>query len=364
MDIFLSNARERVRDLSKFNRVIVVIGNDSCDLDSAVSAIVYSYLISTKMAISKTKTVIPMLNITREELPLKTEVTYFLSKTGINTESLILRDTLDLQKLSLSGKLELILVDHHSLPPPDNWMKSFVVEVIDHRPQDVSWYWPQQLATIEIVGSCCTLIARKILEYNPSIFTPSICNLLYGTILLDTACMSPTVARATPVDHEVISELEKVLPSLPDRNVIYRELVKARADISELLTDQILNKDKKAVCNVPICGFPFLVMDFIKRPDSIMALDLMCKSQVTPVIVLMGLCTEGDRTRRDLGIYSTDCSLAHKLCEHLTPALSLESMAPDRPIHGFYIFHQRNVTASRKQVLPLVKAFFEECKGS
>lgn len=92
------------------------------------------------------------------------------------------RDTLDLQKLSLSGKLELILVDHHSLPPPDNWMKSFVVEVIDHRPQDVSWYWPQQLATIEIVGSCCTLIARKILEYNPSIFTPSICNLLYGTL--------------------------------------------------------------------------------------------------------------------------------------------------------------------------------------
>lgn len=87
-----------------------------------------------------------------------------------------------------------------------------------------------------------------------------------GTILLDTACMSPTVARATPVDHEVISELEKVLPSLPDRNVIYRELVKARADISELLTDQILNKDKKAVCNVPICGFPFLVMVSLFQP--------------------------------------------------------------------------------------------------
>lgn len=86
-----------LKDIRKYPRLLkpltIVIGNESCDLDSAVCAITLAYFYET-VALNlhrtdKQRIIIPVLNISRENLPLKTEVTYLMRKHGIDIDDLI-----------------------------------------------------------------------------------------------------------------------------------------------------------------------------------------------------------------------------------------------------------------------------------
>jgi inorganic pyrophosphatase/exopolyphosphatase len=66
------------------------MSNESCDLDSAISALVYAYLLYNEVnAVTKETAVIPLLNICKKELPLRTEVTYYLKKNNVPLDLLI-----------------------------------------------------------------------------------------------------------------------------------------------------------------------------------------------------------------------------------------------------------------------------------
>lgn len=77
--------------------LVFVVGNESCDLDSAVSAIAlaYLYMVSTNLSESflsnGKRRFLPVMNIQRENLPLKTEVTYYMRKHGIDVDDLLCR---------------------------------------------------------------------------------------------------------------------------------------------------------------------------------------------------------------------------------------------------------------------------------
>lgn len=77
-------------------------------------------------------------------------------------------------------KLELILVDHHTLPNEDIVLKPSIVMIIDHRPLDPAWLWSNIPLTIETVGSCATLVARNVLQKHPNILDAQISSLLQG----------------------------------------------------------------------------------------------------------------------------------------------------------------------------------------
>ena len=63
------------------------------------------------------KTVVPVLNVARAELPLKTEVVHCLEKKlGLQMSDLICRDELSFDSFR---KLEIVLVDHHALTGAD-----------------------------------------------------------------------------------------------------------------------------------------------------------------------------------------------------------------------------------------------------
>lgn len=72
-----------------------MIGNESCDLDSAVSAISLAYFhakVGHRKSVYHDKyNVLPLLNIPRSNLPLKTEVTYFLNRNCIELDNVICR---------------------------------------------------------------------------------------------------------------------------------------------------------------------------------------------------------------------------------------------------------------------------------
>ena len=102
--------------------VTIVLGNESCDLDSAVSSVAFSHFLSFHTLS------LPFLNIPREDVPLRTEVIHSIGSK--NVENIPTRDDLDLLLLT---NLTLILVDHHILAKHYENLISRVVQIIDHR---------------------------------------------------------------------------------------------------------------------------------------------------------------------------------------------------------------------------------------
>ena len=69
--------------------------------------------------------------------------------------------------------------------------------------------WPVDLTVkknIELVGSCCTLVAEKILTFVAS--DNQMSGLVLGTILLDTVGMDPRAGRVTEKDKNVVRRLQ------------------------------------------------------------------------------------------------------------------------------------------------------------
>ncbi|XP_076963456.1 exopolyphosphatase PRUNE1-like isoform X1 [Callospermophilus lateralis] len=230
--------------LQESRRLHVVLGNEACDLDSMVSALALAfYLTKTNEA---EEVFIPVLNIKCSELPLRGDNVFFLQKIQIPETILIFRDEIDLHALHQAGQLTFILVDHHVLPQSDAALEEAIVEVLDHRPIEQK-HCPLCHVSVELVGSCATLVAERILQGAPEILDRQTAALLHGIIILDCVNMDIKIGKATPKDNEYVEKLEALFPDLPKRNDIFDFLQKAKFDVSGLNTEQILRKDQKTI---------------------------------------------------------------------------------------------------------------------
>ncbi|XP_046398055.1 exopolyphosphatase PRUNE1 [Ischnura elegans] len=411
MNEFLLEARRNLGRIDEFDTVQVVMGNESCDLDSAVSALVFGLYLSRACSggngPSKRVATLPLLNIPQSELPLKTEVMFFFNENDIPVDLLIFRDELDVHRLHASGRLALVLVDHHSLPPGDRALAQSVSEVLDHRPRDphAPPFPPHAPVDLRPVGSCCTLVADRLTatKAGQALLTRQVAMLLFGPILLDTACLSEAAGRATRLDRDVAARLRRRLrlstPTPSEGGVgaaasegasqatplgeeeLFGLLVAARANSALALPPrQLLARDLKVVeARVPIASLPMLVEEFADLPDAGAAMESFCSERRFPALLLMGLRIDADTKalQRDIGIFSPrpatpssnasptpSAMLAEQLASLLRrsrePPLELEpvrlgkSGAP--PPLGLTVFRQGNHRASRKQVLPVVRA--------
>ncbi|XP_071496295.1 exopolyphosphatase PRUNE1-like [Diadema antillarum] len=219
------------KSISQTDWVHLVIGNEACDLDSTVSAITYAYHLSQKphRGDEEVRTYIPVLNVPRSELPLRTEVTHLLPECGVCLENLVCRDEVALESLP---NLSVTLVDHNVTVRRDAWLDSHVVEVIDHRPNARHDDGSRTISiTLEMVGSCSTLVARILLEEQAAILDPNLIKLLLGTILLDNVNMSEAAGKKTATDVDVADKLEALCPSI-DRQRLFGSVQAAKFDIS------------------------------------------------------------------------------------------------------------------------------------
>ncbi|MCF6334552.1 MAG: hypothetical protein L3J12_02285, partial [Spirochaetales bacterium] len=101
MMTFLKELKSR---LSYEKPATVVMGNEAADLDSMVSAVSYAwylYLLDNQL------NPFPYINIPRADFKLRTEAVYLFEKAGIDIESLLFTDDLDLVKLKKAGNLNL-----------------------------------------------------------------------------------------------------------------------------------------------------------------------------------------------------------------------------------------------------------------
>ncbi|XP_006232947.1 exopolyphosphatase PRUNE1 isoform X2 [Rattus norvegicus] len=241
MEDYLQDCRAALQESRPLH---VVLGNEACDLDSMVSALALAfYLTKTSEA---EDIFIPVLNIKRSELPLRGDNVFFLQEVKIAESALIFRDEIDLLALHQAGQLTLILVDHHMLPKSDAALEEAVAEVLDHRPIEQK-YCPPCHVSVELVGSCATLVAERILQGAPETLDRQTAALLHGTIILDCVNMDAKIGKATLKDNEYVEKLEALFPDLPKRKDIFDSLQKAKFDVSGLTTEQMLRKDQKTI---------------------------------------------------------------------------------------------------------------------
>uniref|UniRef100_A0A182JNP7 DHHA2 domain-containing protein n=1 Tax=Anopheles christyi TaxID=43041 RepID=A0A182JNP7_9DIPT len=349
---------------------IAVIGNESCDLDSAVSSIAFAFHLhhSPKMLSTwyqNDTLVFPVLNVTRAELPLKTEVTFFLKREGIALDVLICRDDID---WSAEQTLNVVLVDHHVSKLQQN-----IIGIVDHRPvESNARFNPNAFTTIELVGSCATLVGREVFSDRISQehwegYSAAL-ELLYGAIVLDTVNFSKEADKAKPLDHELAAKIESHLQitehdSSRHRSELFKSLVAARSDVSELNAYQLLLKDLKIISQnsrtVAIPGFPMAVQDYIKLPEQNEHLKRFTASTGSNVVILLGMKVLPDGTvRRDVGIVPIDDKpLAEQIITALHACQEMNFELEEIPcweVKGTF-YQQQNLKASRKQLIPIVK---------
>ncbi|KAK3872707.1 hypothetical protein Pcinc_022223 [Petrolisthes cinctipes] len=332
----------------------VVLGNEACDLDSAVSALVYAFLLHS---IHKDKLVVPVLNIPARDYLLRTEVKHWLHKHNIQQNSLVFRDEIELNKTGVG--LEVSLVDHNVLAITDSHLDPSIVFVLDHHKLERT---PGSASVVvEPVGSCCTLVAEQLLDTNPSLLDHTTASLLHGTILLDTVNLNEAAKRVTLKDVQMIDSLETYISPSPHRDQIFQELTTAKKDVSDLTSEQLLRKDVKVVSGggliVGMASLPMMVQEYLARAGVSESLAEHSSSCHYDLIVLMGISISDQHVTRDLAIFSSDHSLREKLVSELRGAEGgvLQLMPQPSSVDHCEAFLQDNVGASRKVVLPLVR---------
>nr|XP_040020376.1 exopolyphosphatase PRUNE1 isoform X2 [Gasterosteus aculeatus aculeatus] len=344
----------------------VVLGNEACDVDSMVCALTYAYFLS-KTGCSETL-VVPMLNIRQSELPLRSDSVYLLRQVALDPELLLFRDQLDLRDLHRGGRLRLTLVDHNVLPRSDSDLEGAVVEVIDHHLQERASS-PSCPVTVEVVGSCATLVTERILQKAPEVLDQQVAQLLYAAVVLDCVNMAPSAGKVTPKDEHIAAALESRFPSLPPRDDFFQTLNEAKFNVSGLNTEQMLLKDLKAVSgslNVAVSVLYVPLEDFLQRAGLEAELSGFCMKFGFDLLLLMTISfSESREPIRELAVFSHSAAcrqqVSHYLEQARDPALNLSPITNPHPRVAAY--QQGNSIASRKKLLPIVKDFLKEREG-
>ncbi|XP_047103073.1 exopolyphosphatase PRUNE1-like isoform X2 [Schistocerca piceifrons] len=356
---YLKNAAHENFEMNE--EVTIVLGNETCDVDSAVCSLVYAYIRQGLSAVlQETKHYIPVLNINEEDKVLKAEVFYFLEKYGVPVDCLQFRDTIDLKHIKSSTHLKVILVDQHTLSERDLWLKSHVAEVIDHRPLDPDWDWKNTSKTVETVASCATLIAEKLINQDALPVPRSMLMLLYENPKL-----------YTEKDKIIVEELYRKInyptfvgllkdEELIDGDHLFEDLLSVRCNLTHLTVLQILKKDLKISCGIPIPVLPVLVQEFLKL-HTIEELRKFTNDFEYKGIILIGVTFSNGRYAQDIAVFSTDKYFLDLMTDTLVtsrdPDLQLNEVTVHANMEYIKVFTQQNFKATRKQILPIVREF-------
>ncbi|XP_070692308.1 exopolyphosphatase PRUNE1 isoform X1 [Pempheris klunzingeri] len=343
----------------------VVLGNESCDIDSMVCALTYAYFLSKS---HRDMLALPLLNIRRSDLSLRSDNVALLQQVCLPVDLLLFRDQLDLRALQRAGRLRLTLVDHNILPRSDSDLEAAVVEVIDHhlleRPPS-----PSCPVTVEMVGSCATLVTERIIQKAPEILDQQVAELLYAAVVVDCVNMCPAAGKVTGKDSEFSAALESRFPSLPPRGALFQTLLSAKFDVSGLNTEQMLLKDMKAVSgslNLAVSVLYVSLEDFLRGAGLEAELSGFSLKFGFDVLLLMTICfTESNEPIRELAVFSHSTTCRQQVSLYLeqarNPTLDLRPISSPHP--HITAYQQGNALASRKKLLPILKDFLKEWDG-
>ena len=212
---FLRRAKEN-------SNAIMVVGNESADLDSVCSAIVVAHSLSQ----SGTKFYCPLINTTKELLELRGEVVAVLERFGISTSDLTYYTP------ELVNTKQVILVDHNEITK--RWIKDNVrcevIAIYDHHADSGQLLELNDRFIMTCASNASVLVSRKIID-----------EMLWFPLVWDSMCFT---FRTTPLDMEAKNILKG--DSL-DENETWSMLVESSKSVDEatLGPTLLLQKDLK-----------------------------------------------------------------------------------------------------------------------
>lgn len=338
----------------------VVMGNESADLDSMVSAIACGYLLSK--AVAKAGPIfVPLVNVPRADYALRTEAVFLFSSLGLGPDQLSFADDVDLSALQASGDLKLVLVDHNMPAARQSSLARSVIGVIDHH-RDEDAFQNLALRVVEPVGSAATLVAERLLTEDAASVEPDLAELLLGTILLDTVNLDPKALRATPKDVAIAAQLELICAA--DREQLFERLQEEKFNVTALDSADLLRKDFKVYrfgtvrCGIASALLP--VAQWLEK-DAEFAASLSAFSLAQKLDLLLVMTAYSDpEFRRELVVFCVDALLRRRVVDFLRSGdfrlVPLEH--PAAPVStDMALFSQGNTAYSRKKLQPLLQDF-------
>ena len=302
---YLKEIKKLYENNSSLLEIIFILGNNTCDLDSALSAYILSIgenINCGTIALSKKgkpslnekakKLYIPVLNIQRGTLPYRIDVKYIFNKFNIDENDFwyISDSIFDIHNLfkyknceNKNIKTNLILVDHTILIDEEKYLADYVIDIYDHHllTNYSSLYKNLQKMNIRYpVGSCSTLILNdffcmnKEQDFPIKIISPL---LAVSAILIDTKKFNDEFYRNRwiDLDKKVYKHIKKIIKE-EYKGIKMKEYFKEIKDIKhdiqknlELGIEPLLIKDqktynwdnKKAIWS----SFPVSYNDIIKK---------------------------------------------------------------------------------------------------
>lgn len=413
---FLSQAKRQLQQAPKNESITAfVVGNESADLDSIASALVYSYIKSSHPDARRTNTLaIPVTNIPARDLALRPELTALLSHANLKPSDLITLD--DLPSLSPS-KTSWTLVDHNALTGQlaSTYSSSAAISAcIDHHDDESSIPATATPRLIAKSGSCCSLITTHL--HDPwvqlALFSSSIgaangqqsylviddtaytstwdaqvALLALGAILIDTQNLTSR-HKVTKHDEKAVKLLEAFIHMSPrlspkyDREAFYNQLDSAKSDISSLSLTDILRKDYKSwaedglqlgIASV-VQGLPFLREKADAEASASSKEDSLVKACISFArerdlglfAVMTAFTNDKGDFERELLLLATEegraSEAAKKFVEKSKGELKLVELdqatgegEEKKSVAWLGTWRQENLEASRKQVGPLLR---------
>jgi len=214
---FVRESRKRLEGALKDRKDIVfVMGHKNPDTDTVVSSIFEAW----RNNILDSGNIAYMTIIQNYKIP--GEAAYLLGKTSHDV--LLNKEKLYFDAIN-SGLSRWISTDQNREPD----FQKYFISIIDHhvvcdiaKQQDLP-------KTLEMVGSCTSLIVQKILGMG-LYFDKELARILYGATLMDT---ENRVAHKMTIKDEVIMDYLKNISGISDDNEFYRELMSFLLDTDD-----------------------------------------------------------------------------------------------------------------------------------
>ncbi|ROW05400.1 hypothetical protein VSDG_00567 [Cytospora chrysosperma] len=371
-----------------------VIGNESADLDSLCSAVVFAYLRSH--AKPKYTLHIPLANIPREDLPLRPELSATLRRAGVKAEELLtlsdLEDVIETHGLEPEDT-RWLLVDHNALTGKlGERFGSRVVGCVDHHEDEnmVAQDTGDEPRVLRKTGSCMSLVVEYCRDAWESLSTSGsneegdadveaqLARVALGPIVIDTNNLK-SKAKTTDTDIKVVEFLEaKTGEEKHDRKKYFKELSKLKEDISQFSYRDNFRKDFKSwteaglvlgTSSVPQ-GFRYM-LDTIGDKDTMLSeLRKFAEDKNLDIACIMTSSAKDDGVfKRNLLVWALNekaVKAVEKFVEMQRETLGLEKFhhmdldGGDGKQEVRYAWNQHETKNSRKQLAPMLRSAMRE----
>lgn len=385
MKSFLENARPVIGNGGLLLRLVT--GNQSADMDSVVSAIAYAFLFHTRYP--EEPPYFPLVNITKDELRLRRDIVLLLKAHSITEDHLLFLDDLD-----VLASLQLVLVDHCGLQGDTlidlyEKKKIEVVGIIDHHADEHRF----TLANPRIIrtnGSCSSLVFNYWHEQlrSKNVDLSEIVSLLLGPLLIDTTNLSAKVEEG---DEKAFAQYKSILEAGPialenatyagtidPYKDFYKQLKTAKKDWAGFSFHDVLRKDYKLFdfngyrFGFSSCGksISWILSKFSEEEIVKTLLTLKREARLDAIVITTSYTqSENEQYTREFCFYTSDDKLKD-LAQYCTVLDLDQDIYNKKDVSGhlelinkqlfFAVHNQKNLGASRKQVVPAVQQAVEK----